>query len=376
VAGKASENRFRFTKARIDTLPVPEAGKRANWYDERRPELALRVTSAGAKTFYVIRRMNGVPKWFKLGTYPTMTIEQALTAATRLLGEVANGVDPAQARRTLRGEPTLDEFFIEYWEKHARHKDSGRDDQQRYATHIKPYLGSRKLSQVTEDDAKAVADRMARAGLSGATINRVKALFHVMFKKASDWKVCIRPNPADAIERRAEKSRKRFLRGDEIPAFFAALATLPEQSRNFDFHEKIWRIPDTKNGEPHEVPLTDDALEILISMREQRTASPFVFPGKGVSGHLVEPKRQWNNLLEAAGINDFHIHDLRRTLGSWQAKSGVSLATIGKTLGHKTLQTTLVYARLDTDPVRQAMQTANDAIKAAAGMGTTESSDS
>ncbi|CAJ6926525.1 phage integrase family protein [Burkholderia pseudomallei] len=356
----------------------------------------MRVTSSGAKTFYVIQRIKGKLHWFKLGTYPTMTIEQAQAAATRLLAEVADGVDPTQARRTLRGEPTLDEFFAEYWKKHAQHKDSGRDDQQRYATHIKPHLGSKKLSQVTDDDALAIADRMERAGLSGATVNRVKALLHILFSKAAAWKVCVRANPADAIARRAEKSRRRFLRGNEAPAFFTALAELPVQPRNFfclslllgqrrentlsmrwseiDFVENVWRIPDTKNGEPHEVPLTSDALEILKSMHELRPDSPFVFPGTGATGHLTEPKRQWHKLLKAAGIEDLHIHDLRRTLGSWQAKSGVSLATIGKTLGHKTLQTTLVYARLDSDPVRQAMQTATDAIKAAAGMAATEPS--
>ncbi|MGF6858345.1 tyrosine-type recombinase/integrase [Paraburkholderia sp. CI3] len=397
MAGKSSENRFRFTKAKLDAVSLPPAGTRVNWYDERRPELALRVTSAGAKTFYVIQRVKGKPQWFKLGTYPTMTIEQAQTAATKLLGEVANGVDPAQARRTLRGEPTLDEFFPEYWEKHAQFKDSGRDDKQRYATHIKPHLGSKKLSQVTDDDALAIATRMERAGRSGATINRVKALLRILFNKAAEWKVCIRPNPANAIGRRAEKSRLRFLRGNEINAFFTALNALPEQPRNFfalclllgarrentlamrwseiDLKENVWRIPDTKNGDPHEVPLTDDALELINRLKQQRDLdSPFVFPGNGKTGHLVEPKRQWANLLKAAGIEDLHIHDLRRTLGSWQAKSGVSLVTIGKTLGHKTLQTTLVYARLDSAAVRQGIQTATDAIKAVAGMSATEPS--
>jgi integrase len=189
----------------------------------------------------------------------------------------------------------------------------------------------------------------------------------------------------------------RFLRGNELTDFFTALNALPEQPRNFftlclllgtrrentlsmrwseiDLKENVWRIPDTKNGDPHEVPLTDDALELIGKMKQQRRDdSPFVFPGSGRTGHLVEPKRQWANLLKAAGIEDLHIHDLRRTLGSWQAKSGVSLVTIGKTLGHKTLQTTLVYARLDSAPVRQGMQTATDAIKAAAGIGTTEPS--
>jgi len=62
------------------------------------------------------------------------------------------------------------------------------------------------------------------------------------------------------------------------------------------------------------------------------------------------------------------IHDLRRTLGSWQAKTGASLAIIGKSLNHKTHQATANYARLDLDPVRQSVNTATAAMLEAADL--------
>ena len=71
---------------------------------------------------------------------------------------------------------------------------------------------------------------------------------------------------------------------------------------------------------------------------------------------------------DGARLEDVRIHDLRRTLGSWQARTGASLVIIGKSLGHKSYQATAVYARLDTDPVRQAMETATSAILEAAGV--------
>lgn len=44
-------------------------------------------------------------------------------------------------------------------------------------------------------------------------------------------------------------------------------------------------------------------------------------------------------------MTDIRIHDLRRTLGSWQAKTGASLKIIiGKSLNHKTTQSTRIYA--------------------------------
>ena len=59
--------------------------------------------------------------------------------------------------------------------------------------------------------------------------------------------------------------------------------------------------------------------------------------------------------------NGVTLHDLRRTLGSWQAKTGASLSIIGKSLNHKNVATTAIYARLDLDPVRESVNTAEAA---------------
>ena len=82
----------------------------------------------------------------------------------------------------------------------------------------------------------------------------------------------------------------------------------------------------------------------------------------------MEPKKGWKRILERAGIEDLRLHDLRRTLGSWQAKTGASLAIIGKSLNHKNQNTTAIYARLDLDPVRDSVNTATSAMMVAAGL--------
>jgi integrase len=84
---------------------------------------------------------------------------------------------------------------------------------------------------------------------------------------------------------------------------------------------------------------------------------------------LVEPKKGWQRLLDRAGFSDLRIHDLRRTLGSWQAKTGASLLTIGKSLNHKSTQSTAIYARLDLDPVRESVNRATAAMLIAAKKG-------
>ena len=174
--------------------------------------------------------------------------------------------------------------------------------------------------------------------------------------------------------------------------------------------EAIWRIPDTKNGTPQNVTLSPEAVQILTA-RKAISKGSFVFPGDGASGHLIEPKKGWKRIfdrdeltqivlrIEAAGgkfskqddeslidsierarqdatqmqldiegcrMENLRIHDLRRTLGSWQAKQGASLAIIGKSLNHKNQQTTAIYARLDLEPVRASVNSATAAMMEAA----------
>jgi len=67
-------------------------------------------------------------------------------------------------------------------------------------------------------------------------------------------------------------------------------------------------------------------------------------------------------------LHDLRLHDLRRTLGSWQAATGASLPIIGKSLGHKSLAATQIYARLNLDPVRASINKATDAMLTAGGV--------
>ena len=83
---------------------------------------------------------------------------------------------------------------------------------------------------------------------------------------------------------------------------------------------------------------------------------------------MIDPKKAWKALLTAAGLEDLRIHDLRRSLGSWAAIQGTSLAIIGAALGHKSTESTRIYARLTVDPVRDAMEKATSAMVSAGGL--------
>ena len=205
-----------------------------------------------------------------------------------------------------------------------------------------------------------------------------------MFNKAIEWELWSKDNPAKYIKQFKEESRERFLESDEIPAFFESLAkeknttirdyillslltgarqsnVLSMKWEQISFNRSEWLIPKTKNGKPHKLPLVKEALEILQE-RKSHSSSDFVLEGKGKTGHLVEAKAGWKRILKRAGIKNLRLHDLRRSLGSWQASTGANLSIIGKTLAHKSISTTAIYARLSISPVRDSMEKAVGAI--------------
>jgi len=388
---------IRFGKIALQGLALPPAGKRLTIYDTKVSKLALRVTAAGAKTFYVVKRAGTEMAWVKLGTFPEMTVEKAQAEAERILGEFATGANPAQARRAFKAEPTLTEFFAEYGTRHGAKKLAWAADQQRFRDYLQKPLGDRKLTTITRAMVARIVSDAEKAGKAVATVRNIRALASGMFSKAIEWGY-LDTNPVQGVRVAGLKvARDRFLQPDELPRFFAALAEESNATmrdfillalltgarranvcamhwREIDLAAGNWRLSVTKNGTPQTVTLCPEAVEILKA-RQESTAGGYVFPGTGATGHMVEPKKGVVRIMERAGIpygrneaDGVTLHDLRRTLGSWQARTGASLAIIGKSLNHKSQQATAIYARLDLDPVRASVNTATAAMLEAGGL--------
>ena len=133
---------------------------------------------------------------------------------------------------------------------------------------------------------------------------------------------------------------------------------------DIDFELCRWRIAesDTKNKEVNIVILSKPALDILTRRRDVQNSSNeksnFVFPGNGKKGHLDDPKRAFDRIRKRMNADNFRMHDLRRTLGSYMAINGISLPVIGKALNHKSQVSTAIYARLSQQPVEDAVNMA------------------
>jgi integrase len=378
-----SNNKINFTKGALADLPIPSNGKRAYYYDIKTRGLGVCVLPTGKKTFIVYRKINGRPERITIGDINDFTPEQVRGKAAEINALIAKGENPAQKHRLAKAEITFGDLFIEYMNRHAKvHKSSWPEDERQYNFYMLSWK-QRKLSTICKTDIQKLHQEVARNNGHYAA-NRLLALISSVFNRANEFSLWDKINPADGIRKFKESSRSRFLQTDELPRFFKALGEESnETARDYillslltgarksnmlamrwneiNFELGVWNIAKTKNGEAHTIPLVSQALEILKVRFENRTTE-WVFPSTSKSGHFADPKKPWKRILERAGITDLRIHDLRRSLGSWQASTGASLAIIGKTLAHKNVATTAIYARLNIDPVRDAMNRATQAI--------------
>ncbi|MEN8834118.1 tyrosine-type recombinase/integrase [Pacificibacter sp.] len=377
-----ASHKLNFTKAALLKAPTPAKGKRDYYSDSKEQGLQMAVTSTGAKSFYLYKRVDGRPERILLGRFPDISIENARKAAAEAKGKIAGGQNPQKDRRAIRDEMTFAALFDDYMTKYSKvHKKSWKYDEREVNKFLSHWF-KRKISSID----KAEIERLhAKIGKDNGTTqaNRLLERIRSIFNKAIDWG-WDGSNPAVGIKKFKEKSRDRFLQPDELPRFFEALANehneaardffmvslltgarksnvLAMRWKDINFTTATWRIEETKNGDAQTVHLPAQAMELLKD-RKLASESPWVFPSSGASGHLADPKKAWERILKEAGIEDLRIHDLRRTLGSYQAATGANGYIIGKSLGHKSQQSTAIYARLNLDPVRDSVNKATDAM--------------
>lgn len=375
------DKKFNFTKKTLETIESPTKDKEY-YYDLKVHGLCLCVTKSGLKTFYLYKKVNGRPERIRIGKFPDLSIENARSEASNFNHLIERGINPNQEKQKIKAELTFKDLFDRYINEHAKiHKKSWEEDVSQYKRYLES-LSKKRLSSLKRSEFQALHTKIGKDHGSYAA-NRALALLKTVFNKANLWG-WEGTNPIIGIQKFKEKSRERFLSADELSRFFEALEHEPNETfRDFffvslltgarrsnvqsmkwediNFTNHTWRIPETKNGDAQVVVLVAEVMELLKN-RQMTSESSWVFPsGTSKSGHIEEPKTAWKKMIGRANLTDLRIHDLRRTLGSWQAATGANSYVIGKSLGHKSHQATAVYARLNLDPVRESL---NHAVKA------------
>jgi integrase len=390
--------KLNFTKRALEYLSVPRGDDRLIVFDTNTAGLGFVVFASGIRSFFHRRRVRGVAERTTLGRFADLTIEQARGEASRLNAEIADwkrsgyqGESPFEKNPTAAtfGE-LVDQYIGRHVQRHASHPERAVQEV-RWAVdkHLASWKNA-KLSEIVRGDVVQVHEKVGKKHRTAA--NRLVQLVRRLYSWGTSPDVSLfrGENPAHHIKLFHESRRTRFLKPAEMPLLFTALRKEPNAAlrdyvtlalwtgarrgdllsmrwRDLSLDDNRWEIPHPKNRSPYVVPLTPEAIRILKDRRKRSEGSEWVFPANAGPGHIKNFKRSWRTLLKRAGLadKDLRQHDLRRTLGSYQAAGGTSLGIIGKSLGHKSLAATAIYAQLDLDPVREAVLTATRTMIAA-----------
>lgn len=333
------------TKRFVDSL-TPEA-KAYPRFDANLGGFGVRVHPTGRKTYFVqYRNKHGRSRWFLLGVHGAITAEQARIDAKGVLQAVAQGVDPADARKSFRNAPDVADLLDRYVADHVRkhNKPSVRAELERVVErYIRPALGSLKVAAVTRGDVEKLHRSLAATPRQA---NVVRAICSKVFNLAEEWEY--RPegtNPCRKITRYFERHRERFLSADELERLGAVLrqaeseglpwkisaegkATakhLPAERHRRTIYPRVvtaavelllftgcrlsevlgmrWEhidltagtivLPNTKAGRPQTVAINAPARQVLLTLRPDDTrANPWVLPNRSRTVAAIQEKSE------------------------------------------------------------------------------------
>jgi integrase len=379
---------IRFRQDTVRTLRYTGRGGKHQciYWDENLEGFGVRVYPSGRRTYVCTYRVNRRKRLAKLGRVDALTLDQASKKAKAYLGKVANNDDPLEQSDAIKRAPTVEEFVKAYIEGHAKpQKRTWKQDESSLSRNLVADFRLTLAQNITSAEIAAVTVRIGVKHPYAAN----HFLDHV--RKMYNWgktpaKLIPRhfENPVTGVKRFPKRKRRRFLTTVEMPLFIRALEqdesdyarhaiwlllltgmrmreVLTAKWDNVDWDMGTLFIGLTKNGEPLLAPLSDLALERL-RMIPRISGNPFIICGRDRGTHHKGLQAMLKRIKKRSGLTNIRIHDIRRTVGSWLAQSGVSLHLIGDVLNHLDTSTTAGYAYFQTQHRRDALSSHADKV--------------
>ncbi len=285
--------------------------------------------------------------------------------------EALEGIVPAPPINPLALEDLKERYLV--FVGHQR----GVATKKIHFAHFARIWGNPPIHTLTVEVLDQYRARRVSENVGPATINREMATLKHALSKAVEWKLLRKTAREEltAIRKYQEPDgRLRYLSGEaEADRLLQAcepwlqpivLTALHTGMRKGELLGLTWdcldmthgfiRLKQTKNGKARALPF-NETLWGLFSQFRTRQDVPWVF--HDAEGRRYRDVRHaFDRTCEAAGMTDFHFHDLRHTFASWLAMKGIPLATVGILLGHTSPTMTLRYAHLSPQHLTSAVR--------------------
>jgi integrase len=347
---------MKLTEKEIAKYRPPEGKADHIVFDETLPGFGLRFRDGKRTWLYQYATGSGETRIngrLTLGAYPALSPAKARSTAEDLYAKVRLGQHPAaekKARRIAAGDVfgKLVTSFLRA--KHNELKAKTRVDYDRYLNVHAASLHGLPLASV---DLRRIASLLDTVANTAGTVsaNRARSALSAMFVWALQ-RGMVDANPVAHTEKLTEKSRDRVLTDGELAIVWNSaagpygdvvrlLALTGQRASEIgglrwsevDLGKKLITLPAerTKNGRPHEVPLSTPAVDILKA--HYQPGREFVFGGRDRSGF-----NGWGQckieLDKKLNLKPWRIHDLRRTCATGLANLGHQPHVVEAVLNH------------------------------------------
>lgn len=350
--------------------------------------LHIEVMPGGAMVWRMRYRLAGHQEKVTLGPYPAIPLAEARLKREQAKAMIVRGESPMRMKRQAKLEetrPQTVEAFALVWLAEVVEKTNSapRNVQRVVNKDIIPAIGRKRVSEVTPTDVLAITDKIKARGSDTAALltrNVLKRLFaYAIARELTTF------NPAAAIEARyiaTARSRDRSLTSEEIGRLLKAIyASSMRRSHKLALHLLIlcmvrkseliearwdeidldkaeWTIPAErmKKDRSHVVYLSHQALDLFQELKVLAGNSPYVLPSRG---SLQQPisKSTLNQAVRTMDLDlqDFVIHDFRRTASTHLHEMGFNSDWIEKSLAHEQKGVRGVYNKAEYAVQRRQM---------------------
>ena len=288
--------------------------------------------------------------------------------------EVEHSMDRGSYRvSSIAQTATLKDMLETYRDTVSAKKKGGEVEKIRINAMLETKYAQYRLVNLTKEVVAQWRDeRLAK--VSGSTVNReMNLLGHVIEKARKEWGVDLPENPVQEVERpKHSPHRERRLRDDEEarllfaaekarmkyqrPLIVLAIETAMRRAELVNLRWEFIDIPkrrihlvesdsfSIKNGTSRVIPLSKraiDALEAYQPDPEKRKGQVF----EGLTEEALT--RAFTRTVARAGIEDFHLHDLRHEATSRFFEKGLSIAEVKSITGHKSMSALERYVHIN-----------------------------
>ncbi|HXT71861.1 MAG TPA: tyrosine-type recombinase/integrase [Vicinamibacterales bacterium] len=360
-----------------------------DYFDTEVRKLALRVSPSGRRTWVLLYRHQGRLRRYTLGDFPTLGLSAARKLARSVLQDVAAQKDPAAEKRAARIGPTVKHLALELLKRMRLDKKKSWPYYERLLNkEVLPKWGSRKVADVKRYDVRTLVEHIHDERGRVYLANRTFAVVSAMFTFAVERDL-IALSPCYALKPPGkERRRTRCLSAEEIRLIWTSLdgespavaahfrlrfltaqrggELLAAKWSDFDLKNGVWVIPEqnAKNDTEHNVPLSKQAVELLLRYREWiLSREQVVNDGRAAKGLPRRPPNEWlfpspfgdnervqfiqkasQRLRQKSGVT-FRPHDIRRTVSTELTAAGAHRIVLKKILNHVDQDVTGTYDR-------------------------------